>query len=114
MQMCKDHWNKLREAISSRGMDHLVAKSGKSAMGSLVAQLEGTATKANFDPLMNANWAIVSAYLRDVGLAGMVGDKCPLCEVEGGKDGLADNWIDGACNDQLASARKIGLMPPLA
>lgn len=111
MQICKDHWRDVREAITERGLDGLVSKDGKAAFDAMERQLRGQDDKRDFDPLMNANWAICSAYLRDVGLAGMVGDKCPLCEVEKSKPGLAANWIAGCATDQLEQARELGLVP---
>lgn len=114
MKCCQDHWDKLRRAVKDSGMDHLVAQSGEAAAESLVRQLKGNSDNRDFDPLMGANWAIMAAYTRDVGLAGMFSDVCPLCEVERSKAGLAENWINGAVEDQLSAARSIGLMPPVS
>lgn len=111
MQMCQAHWDALRKAIDDRGLTPLVAKSGEAAMESIKREIEGESDKSDFDPLMGAHWAISGQYLKDVGLAGMSGDKCPLCEVEKSGAGRAQNWIDGASEDQLACARHFGLVP---
>lgn len=80
-------------------------------MSSAVRQLEGDADpKHDFDPLMNANFAIWSAYISDTGLIGLSDDRCPLCEVERSRAGLADNWIRGCSEDQLQQARELGLV----
>jgi hypothetical protein len=50
-------------------------------------------------------------FLHNVGLAGMVGEVCPLCDVEASKPGRAQNWIDGNTNDQLECAQQLVLMP---
>jgi hypothetical protein len=108
--MCADHWAALRKAIDDRGLTPLVARSGEEAMASTVRQLEGQDTKADFDPLMNANWAIFGAFLHDTGIAGLSFEGCPLCEVQKGS-GLAEDWINGAADDQLTAARDLGLVP---
>ena len=117
MQFCKPHWNDLRKAIDDRGLSGLVAGSGEKACAALVRQLEGTDDKSDFDPLMNANWAIHMAALEDGGLY-LLGtdengnDYCPLCEAEkhGPPDIVAD-WINGCCDAQLETARELGLVP---
>lgn len=111
MQFCQDHWDALRKAIDDRGLSGLVAKSGEAAAESMARQIEGTDTPSDFDPLMWAHWAISGQYLKDVGLSGMAGDKCPLCEVEKSRTGLADNWIDGSTENALMHARALGLVP---
>ncbi|SLN50282.1 hypothetical protein [Oceanibacterium hippocampi] len=111
MQICMEHWGELRRAISARGLDHLVATSGEEAAEALTRQIEGEDDPRNdFDPLMNANWAIHGQYLQDVGLGALVGQKCPLCEVEKSRAGLATNWIEGCAEDQLQQARALDLV----
>lgn len=114
MQICAEHWDQLRKAIADRGLEHLVGKSGQEAADSMVRQLEGTATEQDFDPLMNANWAITAAYVRDAGAGAILsarGNICPLCEVERSRKGLATNWIEGCTQDQLEIARTRKLVP---
>lgn len=116
MKMCMPHWGELRKAIDDRGLSPLVARSGKEAAESAVRQIEGTDDKkADFDPLMSANWAIMGRALELGGLYLMGADDkgeeyCPLCEVDkhGGK---ASDWITGCCNAQLDHARELGLVP---
>ena len=112
MRMCMDHWNALRKAIDDRGLYGLVAKSGEAAIASIVRHVEKTADqKADFDPLMNANFAIYAAFLEDAGPAGLCFDGCPLCEVaKSPKEKLDEEWINGVSDDQLATARALGLV----
>lgn len=84
MKMCQPHWEALRSEIRIRGMEHLVAAGGKAAAANMAAEVEGTATAANFDPLMSAYWAVVGQVMRIGGLAIMApnedgSERCPLC-----------------------------------
>jgi hypothetical protein len=112
VQICKDHWKKMQDKVAELGMDNFVSKTGEEAMEKMVDSLEGTdATPEKvFDPLLNANWAILAQWMHDVGIAGMTYDGCPLCEVESGSAGRAQNWIDGSIGDQLAYAKHHGLI----
>ncbi len=111
MRICTDHWAKLRKAIDDRGLSHLVAKTGEEAHAAIIEQLQGAENKAAFDPLMNANFAIWSAFLEDAGLAGLAFEGCPLCEVaKSDHPHLDDEWIRGSTNDQLEHARSLGLI----
>ncbi len=111
MQICKSHWDALRQAIADRGLSHLVAKSGEEAVAAIARQVEGQSTKADFDPLMNANFAIFSAFLQDAGINALRFDGCPLCEVaKSPTPKLDEEWIKGASDDQLAAARSLGLV----
>ncbi len=111
MKFCMPHWEALKKAVDDKGMTHLIHASGEAAIEACVRQVEGTDTAKDFDPLLNATWAIYGQFLHNVGLAGMVGEICPLCDVEKSKPGRAQNWIDGSTNDQLEHARQLGLMP---
>lgn len=112
MQICQTHWDELRAAIKSRGLDHLVARSGAEAVASLKRQVEGEADpQEDFDPLMGANFAIWRAFLRDGGIAALTYPGCCLCRVNEQEEGLATDWIEGAALDQLAHARALGLVP---
>lgn len=72
MNMCPDHWDRLREKIKERGLDHLVASSGELAAAQVSSQFEvGEATPTNFDPLMSAFWAIGSNTMETIRQAGM-------------------------------------------
>jgi hypothetical protein len=96
MKICKDHWQVMREAVESRDMFGLVAKSGEAAMADQLRQLEEAqvtgsvsdqTTKETFDPLMSMNWHWMNEALRCGGLYLMgenadAADKeyCPVCE----------------------------------
>ena len=60
MKFCPDHWQALRDAIKSRGLDALVADSGQKAASNLASELQDGSTIDNFDPLMGAHNAIVA------------------------------------------------------
>lgn len=112
MQICANHWGKMRQAIDDRGLSHLVSKTGEQAHAALVDQLEGGADQRFFDPLMNANFAIFSAFLEGAGLAGLDLQGCPLCEVaKSDLPNLDDDWISGAADVQLHAARLFGVAP---
>lgn len=116
MQFCQTHWDELRDAIEERKLDHLVAKSGEEAAERMKAELEGTAGVSNFDPLMSAHTMIVGNALNALGPALLMGDYCPLCEIEktakaeGIEDLTATGWITGAADGVLTHCQKHGLM----
>ncbi len=120
MQICKDHWAAMRAEVKARGLDHLVAKSGKAAADSMMAELNQTADPAmTFDPLMNANFAITAQFLESVPvgerLSAFSADVCPLCCLSPKREGttpseLADNWIKGSIQDQYGQAVELGLV----
>lgn len=122
MQFCQHHWSKLRQAVTDRDMDRLVANSGEQAVDDAVAQLDGTDTIHNWDPLMAAHWAIFSRVLQGMGLAALGADICPLCEVQKSYEMWdaetrppeafdAQGWIDSCMDSMLDYAREQGLMP---
>lgn len=113
MQICKEHWEKLRAALATRGLDHLGAKSGEQAVADMNADLEGD--ERAYDPLMGCNWMITSRALSIGGLY-LLGTKedgsqyCPVCEaVAGGVE--EKDWIDGPADAALAHCREAGLVP---
>lgn len=121
---CMPHWNMLRRAVRDRGMDHLVAPSGEEAARAAAAQLEGTDTVEDWDPLMAAHWAIMSKVLQAVGLAGLAEVFCPLCAVQESFDAVsetddfkperhhnAQQWVDSCTDAMLDYAREQKLMP---
>ena len=123
MQFCQQHWDSMREAVRLRGMEHLVARSGEEAVADLTAQLEGTATQQNWDPLMAAHWAILTRVMRSMGLAAL-GDFCPLCEVQSSYDWAVKNmnplpaearsaqqWVDSCMDSMLEYARENKWVP---
>jgi hypothetical protein len=111
MKFCMPHWEALKKAVEDKGMMHLTHTSGEEAHAAMVRQLEGDDTKHDFDPLLNATWAIYGKFVNNVGLQGLVGDICPLCDVDARGPSTAQNWINGSTDDQLEHARTLGLMP---
>jgi hypothetical protein len=118
MKFCQDHWNKLRTAMTARGLDHLGAKSGEDAIASVKAELDGEETE--FDPLMACHWMITSRAIEIGGLYLMTkkedgGDYCPICEAAAHADVplgvVEDYWINGPADAAQAEARKRGLVP---
>lgn len=110
MQFCQDHWDRLRSAISERGLDHLIAPDGQTAAQQLADQIKRTqdgeepVTPVNYDPLMAARWATINNVMANIGpnhashlLAGAGGivvqsafpnrsqkklwPRCPLCYI---------------------------------
>lgn len=116
--MCADHWLKLREGVKSRGLWHLVAKSGEDAHARLLEEIDGTAKVEGYDPLMAANIMITGEALKQGGLTLLVQDengkeRCPLCEVDKNGKGQtnADSWINGCLDSVLEYCRDNGLTP---
>lgn len=94
MKMCMPHWNTLKEKISNKGLDHLVASSGEIAAAQTADQLRTNEVNPNnFDPLMHAHWGILGNSMRMLERAGinplylLGGDPpdgrndCPVCEL---------------------------------
>lgn len=119
-RFCQPHWDKLREAIADRGMEHLIPQSGVTAAMQLVDALEreGEATPVNYDPLMGA-WSALLGNLSNIIPTLIFMEGCPMCIViDSGKhhgvpqehlDGI-ENWIYRAADDQLGIATELGLM----
>lgn len=122
MKICQEHWAKLKAAISERGLDHLVAKSGEEAFDGVVTELQGG--KSEYDPLMSCNNMIWNVGLQQGGLY-LMGKKedgtqfCPICESlehqlppEGMTKAQQEaSWINGPADIALEHARKLSLMP---
>jgi len=72
MKFCPSHWDRLKQAIKSRGLFDLVAGSGEEAAERVAGELKGAPTTiSNFDPLMGAHNRIVHntmEYLSKVGI----------------------------------------------
>jgi hypothetical protein len=124
MKFCQPHWDKLRTAIGSRGLGHLIAANGRDALARTVAELKGTAERDDYDPLMAAHWMIVSVVQERIGLALYFGDVCPVCEGIKTNEGVVDPklgrvytpdeeesyWIDGPADAVLGYCRANGLV----
>lgn len=105
MKFCQNHWDKLRAAITDRGLFHLVSGSGMEAVEKLVDSAITQQTNIqNFDPLMAAHNMIYSNALSRVGFSLMAlnddgTQKCPICIVGShcaGCEAIAEDWINKA------------------
>lgn len=127
MRICKAHWRMCRDAVDSRGMGGLVAKSGEAAMDNMIAEIEGTAKEQDFDPLMSLNWFFSGEAMKNGGLYLMAvdpehpdlkdndGHYCPICEFEKHMQGFDAAEQIGMVADQMAEhCRKEGLIPPVS
>lgn len=113
MRICTEHWSKMKAKCEELGLMQFVAQDGEAAHAKIVEGLTETEDEHNvktFDPLLGANFAVTSHFLKDVGIEGLAFDGCPLCEVEDFKAGLADNWINGCMEDQRMYAVFHGFM----
>lgn len=107
MNICTDHWEKLKQAIKDRGLWQLVSKDGEEATQCLTQDIEsGIAGKKMdpdyYDPLLSATWMIYTEALRRGGLYLMQEKYCPLCEVKKHlsmpeQDADAE-WINSCCD----------------
>lgn len=76
MNICQDHWNRLRELIDERGLMPFVPEGGETAALQTADRLERAqqgeeeTTVANFNPLMDAFWALGANAMRLIGEAG--------------------------------------------
>jgi hypothetical protein len=122
MKMCQKHWDMLRAAISSRGLDQFIAPDGEAATARALQQMKNAAegekaiTIATFDPLMDANYAIWSNALRMGGNYMLGADEkgehyCPVCEAVTHKSHDEDWWITNAADEQLNKAKELGVIP---
>lgn len=86
MNMCQDHWTRLRAKIEERGLGHLIARDGATAAAQMADQItraEDDATPVNFEPLLGA-WAAIGSNV-----AKAVGPNA-LYVLTGGADGPQD------------------------
>jgi hypothetical protein len=68
VNMCQDHWDRLREKINERVLTGLIASDGATAAAQIADQVQqGEATPTNFDPLMGAFWAVGSNVMGTLG-----------------------------------------------
>lgn len=124
MKFCQNHWNILRKAIDDRGMGHLISRSGEECVRRLVAGSEHP-SKTTFDPLMGSHNQIIARSLNECGFEIMIqnddgSDRCPICFLDmkhkencvesGCTWTYEDSWIQGAANDALIEAKRLGLI----
>lgn len=117
MRMCMQHWSKIREAVSVRGMNHLVSFCGEDVLRRQCAAVLGedaSATQQDFDPLIAINWSLAAFVMERTG-PGIFCDResedgmpenrddqgfnhyCPLCIVRQGFE--AHDNESGRCGD---------------
>src|SRR5665213_407481 len=108
MQICKSHWDKLKQAIADRGLSHLISKDGTEAVERTIKQLDGKDDpKRDYDPLLAANYAIWENAIKCAGLGMMFGDICPLCDMDRAKyPETSDDWIKYAADGQLGYCKE--------
>lgn len=122
MKFCQDHWDRLRAAITARGLDELVAADGAQAARRLAAELDAGPSLTNFDPLMGAHNAILNNALTNMPPGAAITmlqapddapDKgCPLCVLNANVPGQPepnsfDRWIERAADDMRAEADRL-------
>lgn len=109
MRICDLHWGELRQAIDARGLSAFVANDQAEAearVRNVIASKVG-ADRESFEPLLGAMFSIANNALHQFGMsAAIVGERCPLCS-------LATWWIERASREQLDTARRLGLVPPI-
>lgn len=123
MKFCQGHWDALRKAIEARGLSAFVAKGGEAAAARLATAGENGSSRATFEPLTGAHLAYVSNALDIAGLAIMQpnedgSDRCPVCYLaeqcqcpdRGTPQCAYVRWLDCAADDQLAEAKRLGLV----
>ena len=101
----------------------MIAAGAEEAIERAVAEVNGTATDASWDPLMSAHWMICGRALRFCGLGLCTGDYCPVCSVMANFDGkpdaagrvwsapeIEDAWITGPADAALEYAIGKGLV----
>lgn len=117
MKFCKQHWSDLSEAIKTKGMWHLVPKSGEAAAEAMQKEIDKTATPKDYDPLMSCHWMIFNNALAGGGPYLMTAQPngepyCPLCEVDRVKPGGegAVQWIEHATEGALGFCRENNLV----
>lgn len=113
MNWCKEHWDRLREAIDTRGLSGFVAKDGYEAAANMAKDLEGQ--EPPFDPLMGCWVRLNHKMLESLKNQGRVDLRlvlmCPMCLlVQDGQPHLVDNWINGVTDDCLEYAQKEGMV----
>lgn len=120
MKLCQRHWTELKEAITQRGLFHLVSKDGKIATERVVSELQSGSTEENYDPLMSATMMIYTNALKCFGLELMMDDApCPLCLLDKHAEECTEencarssghDWIRFAADGQLQYAQEKGII----
>lgn len=128
MQICPDHYEKLKAAIEARGLTRLIAKDAQTSFDAAVREIQGEpAEPGDYDPLAACCWMIMGRALEMAGLYLMTGDLCPVCEAmkhtahwprnaqetePAGEAWVEKHWIDGPADAALAHCQRNGLTSP--
>lgn len=109
MNMCKEHWGKLREAIDARGLGNFVANNGQELTEHTIRDLKGENTVMDFEPLMGSAICLSRLAMGIGGLALMTPNEdgimpCPVCFMQ------SFDYVNAAAEGALAEAKKRGLM----
>lgn len=109
MKLCGDHWQALKEQIEAVGLRKFVAPNGEA----VAKQMTDPDPEKPWDPLAHAVIAIYIAAINSVGPGILMEAEatCPLCMGDKEVPGLAKNWIEGACRDELEDFQKKGWLP---
>lgn len=122
MQICQNHWDKLREAIVARGLGHLISPSGEKALNMVEFSNKTLSDPKtdffeSYDPLLAANFCIWNVTVEYMGLSALQADStCPLCAMDDHErtcknpDCLqsGDKWIEYAADGQVEVAKQKG------
>jgi hypothetical protein len=109
MNMCKEHWDKLREAIDTRGLGKFIANNGQELIDHTARGLKGENTVVDFEPLMGSSMCIANLAMMLGGLAMMTPNEdgsmpCPVCFLQ------SFDYVNAAADGALAEAKDRGLM----
>lgn len=77
MQICKNHWDRLKSLIEDTELSQFIAKDGKEAMEETLKEISGETHRP--DPLMMCNNALWSRAIETFGLDVIPGNVCPVC-----------------------------------
>lgn len=117
IRMCTTHWDKLRAALTARGMDRFIAQTPEA----LAAKSQpGLSDAEAFEALLGAHNAILMNTTPIMGLAGLTGEAevCPICFLKAQPCNCGDpkcserfeGWIENAANDAVTRAKELGLI----
>ena len=92
MRICTSHWAEIRAALRERGLLTFDAK------GIVVDSL------APSDAVLGVNFAIFLQFMACAEKGELMGDRCPLCQLDEFAPGMDADWIAGACDGEQARA----------
>lgn len=109
MNMCKEHWEKLKEAIDTRGLSKFVANNGQEVANYIARDVKGENTVVDFEPLMGSSTCLSGLAMRIGGLAVLSPNDdgtmpCPVCFLQ------SFDYVAAAAEGALAEAKDRGLV----